>query len=94
LDCSYKVIETNVREFEFDHVHGRGEKINTIANMAGQGVCIEKLDAEMAKCDLVCFGCHKNRTAKRLNEQKHQTWITVTANQLVQDLLDTVVKSF
>lgn len=45
---------------DFDHV--RGEKTGDLSVMANQCVTIGILDAEIAKCDLVCANCHRIRT--------------------------------
>lgn len=94
FDCPKEVSETNEREFEFDHVPGREEKIDTVSNMAGQGKSIEKIDAEIKKCDLVCFGCHKIRTATRLKEKKHNIWITSTVDKMISDLINIAIQKF
>jgi hypothetical protein len=46
---------------DFDHV--RGEKIFNVARMKGHS--LEALKAEIAKCDLVCSNCHRERTQSR-----------------------------
>jgi len=46
---------------EFDHV--RGDKVFTISSRV-QG-CIQKLQAEIDKCDIVCANCHRMRTITR-----------------------------
>ena len=46
---------------DFDHV--RGEKLFLVGS-AGQR-SIEDVDAEIAKCDVICANCHRTRTKKR-----------------------------
>jgi hypothetical protein len=48
---------------EFDHV--RGEKTLSIANVWKRNWSVSRLLDELAKCELVCIGCHRLRTAKR-----------------------------
>lgn len=48
---------------EFDHV--RGKKIANLSTMA-RTHNMEDLKKEVAKCDVVCGNCHKNRTWTRL----------------------------
>lgn len=67
FDCVKLITNDNHREFEFDHVPERGEKFKCVSHMTAYS--IERIDAEIKKCDLVCFGCHKIRTAKRLCTQ-------------------------
>jgi hypothetical protein len=45
---------------DFDHV--RGEKLFNIGS-AGPGKSLSVLEAEIAKCDVVCANCHRLRTA-------------------------------
>lgn len=45
---------------DFDHV--RDEKLYNVANMVQQGMSLAKVLEEIAKCDLVCANCHRERT--------------------------------
>ena len=47
---------------DFDHV--RGEKVGNVGGMALASWA--KLQAEIAKCEIVCANCHRQRTNKRL----------------------------
>lgn len=47
---------------EYDHV--KGTKIDNISNLVGR-VGWERLEKEIAKCDLVCANCHRERTFQR-----------------------------
>lgn len=49
---------------EFDHV--RGVKLFNIAMFRQFTSKLEDVKAEIAKCDIVCSNCHKNRTYLRL----------------------------
>lgn len=48
--------------YVMDFDHRRGEKIMNLGN--AQRVCLskDKILAEIAKCDLVCSNCHRERT--------------------------------
>lgn len=46
---------------QFDHV--RGEKVDKVSNLVNAPRLL--LEAEIAKCDLVCGNCHKIRTHTR-----------------------------
>lgn len=48
---------------EFDHV--RGKKRGDLARMANQGVSIDTLKKEIAKCEVRCANCHRRVTHKR-----------------------------
>ena len=54
---------------DFDHV--RGEKVANISHMARVRTNIQRLQAEIDKCDVVCANCHRERT--------HQRGLTQTA---------------
>lgn len=56
MDCGQSFPEYVM---EFDHV--RGEKKGNVLVMASK-VSRAVLDAEIAKCDVVCANCHKIRT--------------------------------
>ncbi len=47
---------------DFDHV--RGEKVAGISRLAAQPASMEKILAEVAKCDIRCANCHRTRTFK------------------------------
>ena len=49
---------------DFDHT---GEKSAALSRMAGNGVGAQRLAAEMAKCEVVCANCHRERTHRRRN---------------------------
>src|SRR6478736_3300936 len=49
---------------DFDHV--RGDKVVNIAKMVARSSWQEIVD-EIAKCELVCSNCHRERTHKRLD---------------------------
>jgi hypothetical protein len=46
---------------DFDHLD---DKITTVSNLVNKGN-LEKVIAEIAKCELVCSNCHRMRTYKR-----------------------------
>ena len=51
---------------ELDHVPERGPKRYNVQRVVGtRSMRATSLQAEMAKCDLVCANCHKIRTHKR-----------------------------
>lgn len=60
VDCGYR---EHVEALDFDHLPGH-EKEYRIATMAA-GNSKAKIDAEIAKCEVVCANCHRVRTAKR-----------------------------
>lgn len=60
MDCGVKHIPFAM---DFDHV--RGVKARNVSKLT---YCsLDRLRAEIAKCDVVCSNCHRYRTFKRLN---------------------------
>lgn len=47
---------------DFDHREGV-DKLGNIAHMASLG--LDRVKAEVAKCDVVCSNCHRERTYRR-----------------------------
>lgn len=50
---------------DFDHLPGQ-PKVKSIARMVQSRVAWEKIEAEIAKCEVVCSNCHRLRTRDRL----------------------------
>jgi hypothetical protein len=48
---------------DFDHV--RGEKLFEIGQAPSKGASLATLLAEIAKCEVVCSNCHRQRTHDR-----------------------------
>ena len=63
-DCGYR---TNPVALDFDHLPG-ATKVYRVACMAGMSRKL--IDAEIAKCEVVCANCHRVRTHERLAEQQ------------------------
>lgn len=49
---------------QFDHV--RGPKLGNVAEMVGAALSWASIEAEIAKCELVCANCHAARTHVRI----------------------------
>lgn len=63
VDCGQSFIPFAM---DFDHV--RGEKVSNISAL-GRFASRQKLDEEIAKCELVCAVCHRIRTWSRMSEE-------------------------
>jgi|ERR1035437_1403508 hypothetical protein len=63
VDCGYN---QHPRALQFDHI--RGEKVENVSRMVLQALAWERIEAEIAKCEVVCANCHAIRTATRLEE--------------------------
>jgi hypothetical protein len=59
-DCGYRAHPVAL---DFDHLPGT-KKLYRVATMAGMKR--DLIDAEIAKCEVVCANCHRIRTADRL----------------------------
>lgn len=59
MDCGYNV---HPDALEFDH---RPDEVKLFELSAAHKFSAEKVEAEIAKCDVVCSNCHRVRTAKR-----------------------------
>lgn len=64
VDCGYNA---NPVALDFDHLPGT-EKRYRLAVM--YGMRRELIDAEIAKCEVVCANCHRIRTNDRLNAEE------------------------
>ncbi len=61
VDCG----EADVIVLEFDHIIG--EKVGNISDACRQGWSIERIQAEIDKCEVRCANCHRRITHKRRN---------------------------
>lgn len=68
VDCG----ERDPIVLEFDHV--RGTKEFNLASAGPKGYGLEKIKAEIAKCDVRCCNCHRRATYLR-SGRKHRTSI-------------------
>lgn len=59
VDCGYNA---HPAALDFDHLPGT-EKLYRVCTMAGMSRKL--IDAEIAKCEVVCANCHRIRTAER-----------------------------
>lgn len=67
-DCG----EKNIRVLEFDHRNPEEKEINVAQAIGLWG--LKRLQAEIAKCDVVCVNCHKRRT-----HRLRKTWASLTS---------------
>jgi hypothetical protein len=61
VDCG----EVDIAVLEFDH-RDRATKELPVAALIVQGYKLERVMAEIEKCDVRCANCHRRRTAKQL----------------------------
>lgn len=67
VDCG----ESDTVVLDFDHV--RGDKKFSISKGCSQGVTLERLVAEIAKCDVRCACCHRRITHIRREVAQQQS---------------------
>lgn len=60
VDCGIRSPHPEI--YDFDHV--RGEKAHSVSSLITKGTMAD-LEAEIAKCDVVCANCHRIRTRSR-----------------------------
>lgn len=53
---------------DFDHLEGKGGKKNAVCRLVNRPVSLDRLKAEIAKCELVCSNCHRIRTHDRTHQ--------------------------
>ena len=58
VDCG----ETNLIVLEFDHV--RGTKLFNMGEATSKGYSLKRVQAEVAKCEVRCANCHRQKTYK------------------------------
>lgn len=58
---------------DFDHLPGEDKKFN-ISSQLGNMSNFEVLKAEIAKCEVVCANCHRQRTWERLLKTGESTY--------------------
>ena len=65
IDCG----ESDIVVLDFDH-RDRNTKVDNIASMIARSLSLERIKAEIAKCEIRCANCHRRRTAKQLNSYR------------------------
>lgn len=63
-ECDKKVDNTNYMCFDFDHLR---DKLIRVSQLVTSTINIQKIDEEIAKCQLLCCNCHKIKTCEQLN---------------------------
>lgn len=61
VDCG----ETDIVVLEFDHVGEAGTKHFNISDATRLGYSMDKVIAEIAKCEVRCANCHRKKTYER-----------------------------
>lgn len=56
--------EADPAALEFDHLR---DKENTVKNLAHNGSCLPRIQAEIEKCQVLCANCHRKKTAEEQN---------------------------
>lgn len=61
---------------DFDH-RNPNDKVAGVGHMIASRWSWAKIEAEIAKCDIVCANCHRIRTKKRFQEKREQCLSTI-----------------
>ena len=69
IDCG----EIDVIVLDFDHV--TDTKISSISKMIHDGIAVQRLRAEMAKCVVRCANCHRRKTAAERKSYRVSPWL-------------------
>lgn len=64
VDCKKEVTEENTGSFQWDHRNPE-EKHKAVSFLVYHNASVQVLLAEIAKCDLVCYECHRDRTLQQ-----------------------------
>lgn len=56
---------------EFDHLDPT-TKLTEVVKLVEQQAAWERVEAEIAKCDVCCANCHRVRTAERADQRRHR----------------------
>ena len=65
VDCD----EADILVLEFDHIDSN-EKIMEVSKFIRLGVGLDKIIAEVNKCEVRCANCHRRKTARENNSWK------------------------
>ena len=66
-----KTMDSDIRTLTFDHLHTRGEKEHTIADMIRDIQPLHKIKKEIQKCVVRCHNCHDIITVKRAKNWRY-----------------------
>jgi hypothetical protein len=80
VDCG----EADIRVLDFDHRPGV-EKIEAIAVLVMRQAPLQRVLAEIEKCDVRCANCHRRRTAERGSYWRHLLMLQAAADALAEE---------
>lgn len=61
-------------DFDFDHID-QATKSDSVSRMAGIGRAWSVIEAEIAKCRVLCVVCHRRHTVKQANANLVRAWL-------------------
>ncbi|GAA3647205.1 hypothetical protein GCM10022202_03230 [Microbacterium marinilacus] len=67
MDCG----EADIVVLEFDHLPGKEKLFDIARGVGGSTRSWKAIEAEIAKCEVVCANCHRRRGAARGGFRKH-----------------------
>lgn len=72
VDCG----ENNILFLDFDHL---GNKTKGVCDMAKNGYSLDKIKAEINKCQVLCRNCHSFKTHKERNTYRYLAYINASS---------------
>jgi hypothetical protein len=66
-----KIMDSDIRTLTFDHLHTRGKKEHTIADMIRDIQPLHRIEKEIQKCVVRCHNCHDIITVKRARNWRY-----------------------
>lgn len=73
-----KLTDSDIRSLTFDHLHTRGEKEHTIADMIRDIQPLHRIKKEIKKCVVRCHNCHDVITVKRSRNWRYHAYRQLT----------------
>ena len=80
VDCG----ESDVRVLEFDHREDE-KKLAEVSVLVARLVAWERIEAEIAKCDVRCANCHRRVTAERAGSWRQMLMILQCAERIAEE---------
>ena len=90
IDCG-KIFPDYV--MDFDHINP-GIKIAPVSIMIGKPYSIKRILEEMAKCELRCANCHRNKTHYEQQRKKEVVSECITRRRTKQDYINHLKETF
>lgn len=84
-DCKRTITESNLVAFDFDHLP-QFDKTAGVSEMAANLKPKKEIEAEIAKCELLCANCHRIRTDVRKTDERNRITIEEVMSDMVHEI--------